>query len=96
MQRCEDIVATFARLHSAQNGSDVYFEDDRLSAIDPAWRLSQRAHSASAATALRDVGCLASAIHLGAEEDIGAERGRALRATRPRYAQHLRLPVVVA
>ncbi len=36
-QRCEDIVATFARLHAARSEPSLYFNGRSLSALDLAW-----------------------------------------------------------
>jgi hypothetical protein len=96
IQRCEDIVATFARLHSAQNGSDVYFEGNSLSAIDLAW-----AAFAALIRPLPQEHCAMSdtwrSLYTWEPTMTPAQTVGALLQRRDRvYAAHLRLPVVLA
>ena len=96
MQRCEDIVATFARLHAAQNGPGSYLNGNSLSAIDLAW-----AAFAGLIRPLPQEQCPMSdtwrALYGWEPVNTPAETVNALLQRRDRiYAEHLQLPVVVA
>jgi glutathione S-transferase len=96
MQRCEDIVATFARLHAAQNGPGSYLDGNSLSAIDLAW-----AAFAALIRPLPQEHCPMSdswrALYCWEPVDTSAETVSALLQRRDRiYAEHLRLPLVLA
>jgi hypothetical protein len=94
LQRCEDIVATFARLHAAQNSSDVYFDGKSLSAIDLAW-----AAFAALIRPLPQEHCAMSdtwrSLYTWEPVTTSAQTVGALVERRDRvYATHFRLPVI--
>ena len=95
-QRCEDIVATFARLHDAQEGPARYLEGNSLSAIDLAW-----AAFAALIRPLPQEHCPMSdtwrGLYCWEPVNTSAQTVSALLRRRDRiYAEHLLLPVVVA
>ena len=95
MQRCEDIVATFARIHAAQKGLGTYLDGNSLSAIDLAW-----AAFAALIRPLPQEHCPMSdiwrALYAWEPVNTSAETVNALLQRRDRiYAEHLQLPVVV-
>jgi glutathione S-transferase len=94
-QRCEDIVALFARLQAAQNEPGSYFDGNRLSAIDLAW-----AAFAALIRPLPQEHCPMSdlwrALYSWEPVNTSAESVTALLQRRDRiYKEHLRLPIVV-
>jgi glutathione S-transferase len=95
VQRCEEIVATFARLHSARNGSDVYFEGNGPSAVDLAW-----AAFAALIRPLPHEHCSMSdtwrSLYTWEPTMTSAQTVDALLQRRDRvYAAHLQMPVVL-
>jgi glutathione S-transferase len=95
-RRCEDIVAMFARLHTAQNDTGSYFDGNSLSAIDLAW-----AAFAALIRPLPHEHCpmpdLWRALYCWEPVNTSAETVNALLQRRDRiYKEHLSLPVVVA
>ena len=96
LKRCEDIVATFAGLHTARNGSDIYFEGNGLSAVDLAW-----AAFAALIRPLPHEQCPMSEIwrslYTWQPTQTPAQTVEELLQRRDRiYAARLRLPVVVS
>jgi len=94
LQRCEDIVATFARL-DAQNAQGNYLDGNSLSALDLAW-----AAFAALIRPLPQEHCPMSdtwrALYSWEPQHTSLQSVSALLQRRDRiYAQHLQLPVVV-
>jgi glutathione S-transferase len=95
-QRCEDVVAVFARLHTAQEANDTYFNGRSLSALDLAW--------AAFAALIRPMAqefCPMSdmwrTLYTWEPARTSPELVSALLQRRDRvYTQHLALPVIVA
>jgi len=94
LQRCEDIVAAFARLHAAQNGAGLYFDGSSVSALDLAW-----AAFAALIRPLPQEQCPMSdtwrALYTWHPINTAPETVSALLQRRDRiYAEHFELPVV--
>jgi hypothetical protein len=94
-QRCEDIVATFSRLHARQAGSGIYLDGKSLSAIDLAW-----ATFAALIRPLPQEHCPMSetwrALYSWEPAQTSPETMSALLQRRDWiYAEHLRLPLIV-
>jgi len=93
-QRCEEIVATFARVHAARSGAGLYFEGDSVSVLDLAW-----AAFSALIRPLPQEQCPMSdtwrALYSWQPANTSAAAVSALLQRRDRiYAEHLELPVV--
>jgi hypothetical protein len=96
LQRCEDIVSVFARLDAAGTGSGLYFEGNRVSALDLAW-----AAFAALIRPLPQEQCPMPdtwrALYTWQPAQTPTQAVNALLQRRERiYAQHFELPVVTS
>lgn len=95
-QRCEEIITTFARLHTAQSGASLYFNGRSLSALDLAW-----AAFAALIRPLPHEHCPMTSVwrllYTWEPTQTSPDVVNALLQRRDQiYAQHLNLPVIVA
>jgi len=94
LQRCEEIVAVWARLHAARKGSELYFDGNSVSALDLAW-----AAFAALIRPLPQEKCPMTdtwrTLYSWQPANTSPELVSALLQRRDRiYAEHLELPVV--